>query len=170
MGKPWTRALGTRVVFPLGLLRWQYRRGIDIGGLVGQGTGRESLGKQYLYGDSEGATGGSYQVEGGYASIAVEWGAVGLALWTLWTLAWLYRQWRCIRAAPSGSLPRHGSGLVGLDDLLSDHRFFRRLAGLPELHPQRLLLAAFRRHLRPSSACYLLSGRAATRGLRSWLI
>jgi hypothetical protein len=80
------------------------RRGIDIGGLVGQGTGSESLGKQYLYGDSAAIPVGSYQVEGGYASIAVEWGAVGLALWILWTLAWLYRQWRCIRAAPSGSL------------------------------------------------------------------
>jgi hypothetical protein len=89
------------------------RRGIDIGGLIGQGTGSESLGKQYLYGDSEGAPAGSYQVEGGYASIAVEWGAVGLALWTLWTLAWLYRQWRCIRAAPSGKLRAMGLVLWG---------------------------------------------------------
>ena len=96
------------------------RRGIDIGGLIGQGTGSESLGKQYLYGDSEGAPAGSYQVEGGYASIAVEWGAVGLALWTLWTLAWLYRQWRCIRAAPSGQLRAFGPGALWLDDLLSE--------------------------------------------------
>ena len=89
------------------------RRGINIGGLIGQGTGSESLGKQYLYGDSEDAPAGSYQVEGGYASIAVEWGAVGLALWTLWTLAWLYRQWRCIRAAPSGKLRAMGLVLWG---------------------------------------------------------
>jgi len=89
------------------------RRGIDIGGLVGQGTGTESLGQQYLYGDSGAIPVGSYQVEGGYASIAVEWGAVGLALWTLWTLAWLYRQWRCIRAAPSGQLRAMGLVLWG---------------------------------------------------------
>ena len=89
------------------------QRGIEIGGLIGQGTGSESLGKQYLYSDSEGAPVGSYQVEGGYASIAVEWGAVGLALWTLWTLAWLYRQWRCIRAAPSGQLRAFGLVLFG---------------------------------------------------------
>ncbi len=88
-------------------------RGIEIGGLIGQGTGRESLGKQYLYGDADGAPAGSYQVEGGYASVAVEWGAVGLALWTLWTVAWLYRQWRCIRAAPSGSLRALGLVLFG---------------------------------------------------------
>ena len=89
------------------------RRGIDIGGLVGQGTGRESLGKQYLYGGPQGTPAGLYQVEGGYASIAVEWGAVGLALWSLWTLAWLYRQWRCIRAAPSGPLRAMGLVLWG---------------------------------------------------------
>jgi hypothetical protein len=89
------------------------RRGIDIGGLVGQGTGRESLGKQYLYGGPQGTPSGLYQVEGGYASIAVEWGAVGLVLWSMWTLAWLYRQWRCIKAAPSGRLRAMGVVLWG---------------------------------------------------------
>jgi|GEM_PF-6011418 len=111
------------------------RRGIDIGGLVGQGTGRESLGKQYLYGGSAGTPAGLYQVEGGYASIAVEWGAVGLALWTLWTLAWLHRQWRCIRGAPSGSLRALGLVLWGWMIFFLIIGFFGGLQGFQNYIP-----------------------------------
>ena len=89
------------------------RRGIEIGGLIGLGTGRESLGKQYIYGDLQGTPAGAYQVEGGYAAVAVEWGAIGLSLWILWTLAWLYRQWHCVRMAPSGPLRAMGLVLLG---------------------------------------------------------
>jgi len=111
------------------------RRGIDIGGLVGQGTGRESLGKQYLYGGPEGTPAGLYQVEGGYASIAVEWGAVGLALWSLWTLAWLYRQWRCIRATPSGPLRAMGVVLWGWMIFFLIIGFFGGLQGFQNYVP-----------------------------------
>jgi hypothetical protein len=72
-------------------------RGLRIGGLFGQGTGTESLGKQYLTGDPN-QLAGLYQVEGGYASIAVELGAVGVALWLAWSIGWTVRQWRSIKA------------------------------------------------------------------------
>jgi hypothetical protein len=72
-------------------------RGLRIGGLFGQGTGTESLGKQYLTGDPN-QRAGLYQVEGGYASIAVELGAVGVALWLAWSIGWTVRQWRSIKA------------------------------------------------------------------------
>ena len=70
-------------------------RGIRIGGMFGQGTGTESLGKQYLTGDPDQIV-GLFQVEGGYASIVVELGVVGLALWLAWSTAWTVRQWRSI--------------------------------------------------------------------------
>lgn len=73
--------------------------GIFRGGLVGQGTGRESLGKQYLYegGDPADAEIYGYQTEGGYAAVAIEWGVVGLALWVTWTAAWLARAHGAVR-------------------------------------------------------------------------
>lgn len=66
-------------------------RGISIGGLVGLGTGQESLGKQYIYGGASNSPSGLYLVEAGYGSVAVEWGIIGLALWLWWTIAWLMR-------------------------------------------------------------------------------
>ena len=66
-------------------------RGIAFGGLVGLGTGQESLGKQYIYGGESNSPFGLYLVEAGYGSVAVEWGLVGLALWLWWTIAWLVR-------------------------------------------------------------------------------
>ena len=60
-------------------------RGIAIGGLVGLGTGQESLGKQYIYGGEGNSPLGLYLVEAGYGSVAIEWGMVGLALWLWWS-------------------------------------------------------------------------------------
>lgn len=88
-------------------------RGIAIGGLLGQGTGRESLGKQYLYGAEARSPAGLSQVEGGYASVAVEWGVVGLALWVGWSLAWVRRQWRMVQAARGTPLASAGLVLFG---------------------------------------------------------
>jgi hypothetical protein len=66
-------------------------KGISLGGLLGQGTGQESLGKQYIYGGEDNSPLGLYQVEAGYGSVAIEWGIVGLVLWVWWSLAWLAR-------------------------------------------------------------------------------
>ena len=74
-------------------------RGIAIGGLVGTGTGQESLGKQYIYGGESNSSVGLYQVEAGYGAVAIEWGLVGLALWLWWTVAWLVRLVSSTRAA-----------------------------------------------------------------------
>ncbi|HEV2033403.1 MAG TPA: hypothetical protein VGU71_04280 [Candidatus Dormibacteraeota bacterium] len=98
-----------------GANEWAYRwiaytadigRGISLGGLVGLGTGHESLGKQYLYGGASYSTSGQYLIEGGYAAVAVEFGLVGLALWLVWTLSWARRQVRLAwaeRKQPLGS-------------------------------------------------------------------
>lgn len=59
------------------------------GGLLGRGTGTESLSLKYL-----GAGVGSYRFEAGYASIAAEWGAIGLLVWCRWTFVWLRRMAR----------------------------------------------------------------------------
>jgi hypothetical protein len=84
--------------------RWQNYthdtfRGISLGGLIGQGTGQESLGKQYIYGGEGNNPLGLYQVEAGYGSVAVEWGIVGLALWLWWSVAWLMRMLSTTRRA-----------------------------------------------------------------------
>lgn len=83
--------------------RWQLYgensiKGIKIGGLIGRGTGVESLGKPYLLGVDT-STPGLYQVESGYGSVAVEWGVVGLALWLSWSIAWFLRAARSARVA-----------------------------------------------------------------------
>lgn len=70
--------------------------GVGVGGVFGQGTGTESLGLQYLY-DGEGPELADYEVEGGYASLAVEWGLVGLVLWLAWSMSWTARQWGGLR-------------------------------------------------------------------------
>ena len=72
-------------------------RGLRIGGLFGGGTGTESLGKQYLTADPDQIV-GLFQVEGGYASIAIELGVVGVALWLAWSIGWTVRLWRSIKA------------------------------------------------------------------------
>jgi hypothetical protein len=74
-------------------------RGISLGGFFGQGTGQESLGKQYIHGGEGNDPIGLYQVEAGYGSVAIEWGIVGLVLWVSWSLAWLVRMLSSTRRA-----------------------------------------------------------------------
>jgi hypothetical protein len=83
-------------------------RGISLGGLVGQGTGQESLGKQYIYGGESNSPFGLYQVEAGYGSVAIEWGIVGLALWLWWSVAWLLRMLSLTRRALGERLAAFG--------------------------------------------------------------
>jgi O-antigen ligase len=83
-------------------------QGLGLGGVIGQGTGKESLGTQYLYGGATRSSAGLHQVEGGYASVALEWGAVGLLLWIVWSLAWVKRQWNAVRQAKGSPLARAG--------------------------------------------------------------
>jgi hypothetical protein len=103
--------------------------GVELGGLVGQGTGTESLGKQYLYGGEAQSPVGLYQVEGGYASVAVEWGVVGLFLWTAWSLAWTRRQWRAAQAARGTPLAAAGLVIFGWMLFFLFFGFFAGLQG-----------------------------------------
>jgi hypothetical protein len=65
--------------------------GVSRGGLLGTGTGNESLGKQYIQGGPGYDAPGLYLVEAGYGSVAIEWGVVGLALWLCWSIGWTVR-------------------------------------------------------------------------------
>jgi hypothetical protein len=89
------------------------QRGIDLGGVIGLGTGHESLGKQYLYGGSTNSTRGLYSIEGGYAAIAVEFGLVGLVIWLVWTIAWTRRQIGFAWAERDRAIGSAGRVLVG---------------------------------------------------------
>jgi hypothetical protein len=66
-------------------------KGIALGGVIGQGTGNASVGKQYLLGGASDSAAGLYAVEDGYGGVAVEWGIIGLTFWVIWTCAWLAR-------------------------------------------------------------------------------
>jgi hypothetical protein len=88
------------------------RRGTSLGGLIGLGTGHESLGKQYLYGGANQSVSGLYAIEGGYAAVAVEFGLVGLVLWLLWTMSWTRRQLRLAWAERHEALGSAGLVLV----------------------------------------------------------
>jgi hypothetical protein len=79
---------------------------------MGEGTGRESLGTQYLYGGATRSSAGLHQVEGGYAGVALEWGAVGLVLWIAWSVAWVTLQWNGVRQARGSPLARAGVVLL----------------------------------------------------------
>jgi hypothetical protein len=87
-------------------------RSLQLGGVIGQGTGQESLGKQYLSGVQDAGGVALYQVEGGYAAVIVEWGVIGVLLWLAWTVAWMVRQIRTIRATRDGPLPSVGPVVV----------------------------------------------------------
>jgi hypothetical protein len=86
--------------------------GLDLGGWLGQGTGEGTLGKQYLYGGSEASPEGLYAVEGGYATVAQEWGGIGLLLWSIWTVAWIARLRRAVSLSRPDDLA--AAGLVML--------------------------------------------------------
>jgi hypothetical protein len=66
-------------------------RGIGYGKVIGQGTGTQSLGLQYLYGGEDRSVNGLYHLESGYGTVAYEWGVIGFGLWLWWTAAWLLR-------------------------------------------------------------------------------
>jgi phosphatidyl-myo-inositol dimannoside synthase len=85
-------------------VRWNYyagslRTALRVGGWTGLGTGHESLGRQYVFGGAQYSQAGLFTVEGGYASVMVEWGLIGLGLWLAWTLGWVYEQWWRLRRA-----------------------------------------------------------------------
>lgn len=86
--------------------------GLQQGGLIGRGTGTESLGKQYLLGGTDYSVIGLYTVEGGFAGVASEWGAIGLTFWLAWTLAWFGRQLRSVLSAPMSDNRAAGRVLV----------------------------------------------------------
>jgi hypothetical protein len=72
--------------------------GIRHGGLVGRGTGTETLGKRYLNDAPLGS-----ETESGWGSIAAEWGIVGLLVWSFWVVAWTRMAFkkRSLRSAPA---------------------------------------------------------------------
>lgn len=111
---------------------WQYRwkvygtgtiNGLKIGGPFGVGTGQESLGKPYLVGDGDSPE-NLYQVESGYGSVAVEWGAIGLALWLLWSIGWFIHACSSVRVARDGPLGAVGFVLAGWMFLFLFVQFF----------------------------------------------
>lgn len=89
--------------------------GMELGGLIGRGTGNQSIGLQYIVGGEERSPSGIYVVEGGYATVAVEWGIIGLVLWIYWTVAWTRRQWESIKAVRGTSLAATGLVLFALN-------------------------------------------------------
>ncbi len=102
--------------------------GIRVGGILGRGTGQESLGKQYLLGGSESSSAGLYSVESGYGSLAAEWGIVGLGLWIWWMVAWLGRGWSSVRASRGDPLGATSLVLFSWMFLLLVFQFY---AGIP---------------------------------------
>jgi glycosyltransferase involved in cell wall biosynthesis len=85
-------------------VRWNYyagslRTAFRVGGWAGLGTGHESIGRQYVFGGAQYSQAGLFTVEGGYASVTVEWGLIGLGLWLAWTLGWVNEQWWRLRRA-----------------------------------------------------------------------
>jgi cell division protein FtsW (lipid II flippase) len=65
---------------------------VGYGGLFGRGVGDQSLGRQYILGGNSNAVG-----EGGFSTIAVETGIVGLVVWIWWTGSWSLRLLRLRR-------------------------------------------------------------------------
>ncbi len=56
---------------------------IGRGGLFGRGVGDQSLGRQYVASDEYFSLG-----EGGFSTVALETGVIGLGLWLWWTAGW----------------------------------------------------------------------------------
>lgn len=77
-------------------------RAIGVGGLFGRGVGAQSLGTQYLQGVARPNTFG----EGGFSTVAVETGFLGLVAWVAWTWTWC-RKLRLLkeRASRENALP-----------------------------------------------------------------
>lgn len=84
--------------------------GIQVGGILGKGTGQASQGKGYLYGGTNYSSEGTGSVESGYGAVAWEWGVVGLLLWLAWAATWTLRAFSSVAEA-RGS-PIAAGGLV----------------------------------------------------------
>ncbi|MEY2472320.1 MAG: hypothetical protein QOK28_1649, partial [Actinomycetota bacterium] len=95
-------------------------RGVLDGGLTGRGTGDQSTGRQYVAGIDLSA---GPNTESGWGSVAIEWGLVGLVVWSYWAIAW---------TAKSIRLARQG-----------DDRPARPIAGLLAFYIAALLIALF---------------------------
>jgi cell division protein FtsW (lipid II flippase) len=72
-------------------------RSIGYGGTFGRGLGSQSLGRQYI----RGATPFQSFYEGGFVTVAVETGLIGLVVWITWTSLWVRRLWGLARTAPA---------------------------------------------------------------------
>ena len=103
-------------------LRWNnyagsLARGVAIAPLFGRGAGTHSVGLQYIYGGEsndvkalsrrygDASTGIGYEVESGWGAVAIEYGKVGVVLWTIWSLVWMRRilsSYRSVRAHREG--------------------------------------------------------------------
>jgi hypothetical protein len=103
-------------------------RGISLGGLLGTGTGNESLGKQYIQGGPGYDLPGLYLVEAGYGAVAVEWGLVGLALWLWWTIAWTVRLVARVIAASGDRIAGFGIVVIAWFAFLMFIAFFGGIA------------------------------------------
>jgi hypothetical protein len=103
-------------------------RGIQIGGVIGLGTGQESLGKQYIYGGASNNPLGLYSVEAGYGSVAVEWGVIGLILWMVWSISWVARQISSVRAVRGDRLAAFGLVVIAWTVFLLFIAFFSGIA------------------------------------------
>ena len=114
-------------------------RGISIGGLVGLGTGQESLGKQYIYGGAGNSPFGLYLVEAGYGAVAVEWGIVGLALWLWWTIAWLMRLMSTTRRAVGDRIAVFGIVVTAWVFFMLFVAFYGGIAGFQNYIPNVFL-------------------------------
>ena len=102
--------------------------GVAIGGMLGLGTGQESLGKQYVLGGSTATIDGLYSVESGYGSLAIEWGLTGLIMWIVFTIAWFKHGIRALRAARGGQLAAMGLMLFAWMFVLVWVQFFAGIA------------------------------------------
>lgn len=87
--------------------------GVQEGGLIGRGTGTQSLGRQYLYEGNEEPPLARSVVEGGYAAVAIEWGWMGVVLWVSWSVGWSWRQWRSVLDTRGSPLARTKLVLFG---------------------------------------------------------
>ncbi len=70
----------------------------EASGLIGHGTGTNSLGLQYItYYETGEETAGDYHTEGGYSTVLWEWGVVGLFLWLSWSIMLIVKLVQTVR-------------------------------------------------------------------------
>ena len=101
--------------------------GISYGGLLGRGTGQESLGKQYIVGGANASNVGLYLVESGYGSLATEWGLIGIIMWVVFVASWLGHGITSVRGARGSELGAAVFVLQGWNMILLLVMFFAGL-------------------------------------------